>query len=261
MPIVFCGDLHVGSSVAVCPPLVDMGEDGNYAARGVQLWLLERWRDFTREVIALAGGKKIILVLLGDLIDGPRQHGIYQTFGTARVQRDAAVELLRPLANISSAIYGCFGTRCHGGDSGENDGTVVKELGGECRYRWRLDIGGRLWNVAHHARRDSREWTQGNSTLAILRGTALRCDRTGERRPDYIVRGHAHEADVLTHNGMTAALCPSWKLTDEYTRKLDPASLPDIGGLIWQNEKLTPLLYPPAPDPITVVTAPTPNEY
>jgi hypothetical protein len=261
MLIVFCGDLHVGSSVAVCPPQVDMGDDGIYSATELQLWLYDKWQKFTAEIVGRR--EKIVLVLMGDLVDGPRHHNTFQSWGTAQAQVCAAVELLRPLANVAGKVYGVKGTTCHGGASGQDDVAVVKELGGETKYRWRLAIDGTdaLWDVAHHARRDTRETTIGNSAMGIIRQAELRCNRTGEQRPDYIIRGHAHEADVLTHNGITCGLCPAWKLQDEYTRKLDAASLADIGGLLWQNGKLTSLLYPPAPDPITVVKLPTPSEY
>ena len=252
--VVFVGDLHVGSSVALCPPQVDMGDDGIHTATDLQLWILDKWRKFTETV--LQRREKIILVFLGDLVDGARHHGTYQTWGTQQAQNGAAVELLRPLANVAYQIYGTAGTACHSGMSGQDDRAIVKELGGVTEYRWRLDIEGKLFDVAHHARRDTSETTQGNSAMSLIRQCELRCNRTGERRPDYIIRGHAHECDDITHRGITAALCPGWKLQDEYTRKLNPASLADIGGLIWENEKIVPYLYPPNPDPVTVVNVP-----
>ena len=230
-------------------------------ANELQLWLLERWLIFTD--IVLRKSDPYILILLGDLVDGARQHGTFQTWGTQQAQNAAAVDLLRPLANRAYKVMGVRGTNCHGGMSGQDDAAIVKELGGETRYRWRIEIEGTdgLWDIAHHARRDTREHTLGNSAMSIVRQTLLRCARTGERKPDYVIRGHAHECDILSHQGITAALCPGWKLQDEYTRKLDPASLADIGGLIWENGKLTPYLYPPDPDPITRVKAPPQNEY
>jgi hypothetical protein len=255
MLIVFVGDLHVGSTVAVCPPRVDMADDGIYSATELQLWLFQQWLKFVETVKAKR--EKIILVLMGDLIDGARQHGTFQSWGTTQAQINGACELLRPLAGIAKSVYGVRGTTCHSGASGQDDAAVTKELGGECRYRWRIDIGEQLFDIAHHARRDTREHTVGNACMGIIRQTRLRCARTQERVPDYIIRAHAHECDILAHQGITAALCPAWKLQDEYTRKLDAASLADIGGLIWQNGKLSPILYPPDPDPITVVKVPT----
>jgi hypothetical protein len=230
-----------------------MGDEGIYSATRLQLWLYRRWQMFCRTVL---NGEKFVLVLLGDLVDGARQHGTFQTWGTQAAQNAAAVDLLHPLANAAYVIYGVKGTECHGGAAGQDDAFVIKELGGKPDYRWRLEIDGQLFDVAHHARRDSGETTLGNSCMSILRQTRLRCARTGERPPDYVVRAHGHGYDQLDHRGMTAALCPGWKLQDEYTRKLNAASLADVGGLIWDDGKLTPHLYPPAPDKITVVPSP-----
>ena len=254
MTVVFFGDAHTGSTVALCPPRVDMGEDGIYAANGVQVWLLEQYKKFI-DVVKMYPAPRV-LVLLGDLVDGARQHGTFQTWGTAQSQVSGAIEVVQPLANLCEVTYGVTGTQCHGGMSGSDDAVVIREFGGKqaSRYRWRLRIEGKLFDIAHHAGRDKKETTFGNSAMGLLRQTRLRCDRTGEEKPDYIIRGHAHQADIITHNGMTAALCPGWKLQDEYTRKLDLASLPDVGGLIWEKEAgLVPVTYVPAPDPITEV--------
>lgn len=265
--VVFVFDTHIGSTVGLCAKTVEL-EDQSYPASDGQLWLLEHYEDFKKQVKAAAYGKQVILILGGDLKDGARHHGTFQTWGTDIEQVRAAVQLLLPLANLASDIYGLKDTQCHGGMSGADDAAIVKELGGECRYRWRLDIEGLLFDVAHHSRRDAREWALGGSTLSLLRNTVARCEKYHERKPDFVIRGHGHQFDVLeqydkaTDHTMTAVRCPAWQLATENTRRIDPASLADIGGLLWTRESgLRPILYKGKPDPVTVVPIKPPNDY
>ena len=39
-------DLHAGSTVAICPPRVQLDDGGEYHASKAQRWLWERWKDF-----------------------------------------------------------------------------------------------------------------------------------------------------------------------------------------------------------------------
>ena len=39
-------DLHAGSTVALCPPKVQLDDGGKYEASKAQLWLWECWLDF-----------------------------------------------------------------------------------------------------------------------------------------------------------------------------------------------------------------------
>lgn len=241
--------MHAGSTVALSPKQVDMGDDGIYSANAGQRWLLGKWGEFIASVKAQTKGRRLVLVLGGDLVDGARHHGTFQSWGTPQAQVAAAVELLLPLANIASKIYGLRGTPCHAGESGADDAAVIKELGGKAAYRWQLEIDDTLFDVAHHGRRDGRVWTEGNAGLAEIRKARL-----AGRSPHYIIRHHVHKHDLIAHSGITFAACPSWQLQTEHGRRIDPANIDDIGGLIWtKSDGLRPLLYHPKPDPVTKV--------
>jgi hypothetical protein len=44
--LVLTGDLHVNSTVALCPPTVELDDGGTYHHSRTQAWIWNRWIDF-----------------------------------------------------------------------------------------------------------------------------------------------------------------------------------------------------------------------
>ena len=253
--VLFIGDIHAGSKTALAKKF-DLDDGDIYVPSKSQDWLYSCWQDLTKKTKKLAPGYRLILCVGGDTVDN-HHHQSQQVFGTDIDQINLAVSLLLPLATVADRVYGLRGTETHTHQSGQYDVKVVEELGGECEYRHRLDVGGKLLDWAHHISTGRRAHTRGNSLKVLGKDIYITALERGERVPDLVVRHHVHlYDDVSDHRiGVRAVTCPGWQLQTAFTRRLDPAGLPSVGGLLWypRINRLDPILYKVADDPIRKV--------
>lgn len=220
----FLGDEHANSPTSIT--------SRTRVTNKAQQWLLETFDDVTKRAKAEAKGKEFGLNLGGDATD---------TEG--REARNAAIELLQPLANIASSIYGVPGTPYHTGEDGEEDRSVYDALGAKCKQWYRLDVGGKILDWAHHGIAVSKyPWLEYNGMKSKLEQVYWRCLSEGKRPPDLIVRHHAHRSPgILEERKMKVAVCPCWKLPDDFGAKVSDGVPVSIGALAWwpmQNNRL-----------------------
>src|SRR5690606_19020550 len=109
------GDTHAGSTVAVCPPVIDLDDGGQYAASKAQRWLWQCWGDYWDRVDR-ERGDRLIVVLNGDLIDGDH-HNTSQIASRNPNAQAAALDaiLAVPLALKPDKIFVVRGTAAHVG--------------------------------------------------------------------------------------------------------------------------------------------------
>ena len=227
--LLFVGDTHCGGITALAPAARCDTED--------QVWLLAQWQAMVARALAEAKGRPFNLMLGGDLIDGIH-HGGRGSWGTRKQQRDAAIELLLPLANKASAIYGILGTDTHAGDESEDDKEVAQQLGAKtARHVWKLDVGGRRLFWTHHLTTVARDPTiEDNGMLATAR-RHYEWSLRGGVKPDLLIGHHNHfSPDPVTRHGITVAVCPCWQMQNGYGAKIGPERTPAIGVLAWQPQ-------------------------
>lgn len=212
----FVGDMHTDSKTAITAPSKVSGP--------VQSWLSQSWESMVKCAKAEARDKEFVLMLGGDLVD---------TEG--REARKSAEELLQPLTDIASAIYGVPGTGYHVGEDGEEDRSIYDTVKADCKQWRRLEIGGRILDWAHHGMSISKQpWTELNGMRAKGETLYWRCLQEGKRRPDVVIRHHVHRSPQVVHwRGMQLAFCPCWKLPDDFGAKVAEGILPTIGALAW----------------------------
>lgn len=220
----FVGDLHTDGPTAI----TSLAKVTNKA----QEWLGETWQIIVKRAKAEARDKEFGLMLGGDLVD---------TEG--REARLGAIDLLQPLANISSSIYGVPGTPYHVGEDGEEDRSVYDAFGARCKQWYRLEIGGKVLDWAHHGISISKSpWLEFNGLKAKIELTYWQSLRVGKRPPDVIIRHHAHRSPgIVRLRGIQAAVCPCFQLPNEFAAKVADGLLPTIGVLAWwpdQNSRL-----------------------
>ena len=222
----FVGDMHVGSHFGVAPERecrnTEMGS------------LLTRWQQFTARALAEMQGKATVLFLGGDLVDGIH-HNSRTIWGTYKDQRDAAIELLRPLANRANAVYALTGTEVHAGAEGEDDKQVAQELGAKTALHvWRIHLGGRNLFWSHHGTSVPRDITNEDGGLWTDGKRHYELSLRGRVKPDLVVHHHNHfSPDPITRHGITVAVCPCWQGANMYGAKIGPERTPDIGALAW----------------------------
>ena len=226
----FIGDLHCGSDSAPAPV--------SHITNRNQTWLLEKLKDVKKRVTAIAKTKPIAVMLGGDLIEG-HHHSALQVWGNFKGQRDAAVELLMPFANIATWLLALPGTDAHAGDDGEHDRTVAEELGADIHDAQRMvELGGRLIDWAHHGISvGGHEWTEENGLISVVRDVYSYARNEGLRVPDLIISHHAHYSPhPVVIRGITAAICPCWQLQTPHGAKIKPRRRPTIGAALYDTE-------------------------
>ena len=224
--LLFLGDTHVGSITGLAPAARCENEG--------QRRLLEYWQTFIGRAQAASKGKAFCLMLGGDLVDGIH-HASRETWGTFKDQRDAAIELLQPLARQASAIYGLLGTTAHAGEKGDDDRQVCQELGAKTAlHTWRLTVGGRRLFWAHHGATVSRDVSNEDGGLLADARRHYELALRGVEKPDLIVHHHQHfSPDPVTRHGITAVVAPCWQFPTSYGVRIGPERTPSIGALAW----------------------------
>src|SRR3954466_7091952 len=95
--IVVTSDQHCGSSVALCPPKIELDDGGEYVASRAQQWLWQNWLDFWQRVERVRDREKAKLyqVWNGDLTEGSH-HGSTQILsGNSSVQSQVVAAAMK----------------------------------------------------------------------------------------------------------------------------------------------------------------------
>lgn len=246
--IVIISDAHIGSTVALCPPVFTLDDGGEYHASRGQRWIWDNWLDFLSRVEQL---KQPLLIFNGDMIEADAKRRSYQviTRNPSTLQRLAA-DILDPLVKMASGLYVIRGTAAHGGKSCHAEEELASDFGaihkrGEAysRYHLPLQIGSLRLDIAHHA---TMGYQPARSAIGTAEKIALYYMRTGDKPPDIVIRGHQHRwGDSYDAYPTRVINLPCWTLATEFVEMKQPGSLADIGGLIiriegdkWEIEKI-----------------------
>lgn len=259
--VVPVGDLHIGSSVALCHPDGIVLEDGGrYMPNAAQVWL---WRQYDAILARVRELRKrrvhVVTVFMGEFVDG-RHHETTQLASQApEIQAAAALDVVMPLATMSQELYVMRGTDAHSGHGAASDYAIGRELGAvrdqtgqAAYYKLRLDVGGVLFDIAHHV--------SGGGDDVRLYGNAIKRETAAMLFEDpainIVLRGHVHryadtgEAFGLTRWGMVV---PAWQLKTSFTHRITRREDATVGTHLihiesgaWSRERLM-WTVPPAP--------------
>ena len=249
-------DLHCGSTVALCPPRIELDDGGAYEASKAQRWLWQCWGDYWREVEkATQNADQFIQVYNGDMVDGDH-HGTPQILSRnpeaqAAVLREA---LAVPIALGPSRIFVVRGTEAHNGKGNaaeegvarrwRNDGLPVEgdpETGTASWWHLRMDVQGLLIDVAHHGRTGQREHTRGNAINLYAHDILLSHVKSGDPPPDLCLRAHHHRFNdsgrlcrtPLTKSGAVRVFTNgAWQIKTGWVHSKFADTMADIGGAI-----------------------------
>jgi hypothetical protein len=246
--VVFVSDTHVGSSYAVFPEDYRNPEDGApITLNRLQKRLLRGWERLAREF-----SPADVIVLLGDLIDGPQTR---ERFGTLRLQNvahqvDAFVQLFKGTWRWRR-LYVVRGTSYHAEVQGVHaEELIAKALGAEkidsgkfSDYVLNLRIHDKILNCAHHV---------GFSRVPHYRATPLLRELVlsslgsffGEA--DIVARGHVHYWVKVELGEKIGFTCPSWQLPTPYQLRRGTFGLSGEVGIVVAEveEGKRPLIEP-----------------
>lgn len=249
------GDLHVGSSVALChEDGVALEDGGHYMPNAAQLWLWDKWTQIVKRAEAeRKRGAHIVGIFMGEFVDGRHHETTQLASQSPEIQAAAAVEVFGSFANACHELYVMRGTDAHSGHGAASDFALGRQFGARVDpatgqhafYHLRLDVAGVNFDVAHHV-------TLGGDDVRLY-GNAIKRETAAMAmewpQVDIVLRGHVHryqdtgEAFGLRRWGFTV---PAWQLKTAFTHRISRREAFTVGtNLIriqsgeWSRERLT----------------------
>lgn len=237
-------DHHAGSTVALCPPVVELDDGGAYHASLAQRWIWQCWHDYWGEVRRLRDQRKATLInaFNGDMVEGDH-HGTGQIIsripGTEFAVARAVFEVPQSLAPDHTFVV--RGTETHVGKNASMEEGLAKHLNAEpdpdngtaSWWHLRMEQEGVLLDMAHHGRMGTRPWTEVNVVANLAAEIFYEHARRGRRHPDIAIRSHLHRhKDTHDAHPVRVIQTPAWQLKTGHVHKKHPESIADIGGII-----------------------------
>ena len=269
--LVAFSDLHVGSTIGLCPRRVNLDDGGYYEHSPGQSWMWHNWQTFTDTAKKRAAElkAKLIVVSNGDLTEG-LHHGTTQVIGGGNktTQMKMTYECLRPLVESCDKVFVVRGTPAHVGPSasleeaiGDDITNAVRQSEGVASW-WHLplDVNGTLFDFAHHGKLGRLPWTKANGAHNVAAQVIIQHADRGQRIPNIIIRSHLHQyTDTYKNYDSTRLMAtPGWQLATAFVHRIAPGSVADTGGFIYTcypggEVDVDIMRWRPDPDPVVTL--------
>lgn len=265
------GDLHAGSTVAVCPPEgIELDDGGVMMPNKVQRHLYACWEECWsrrfRSVYERWKPARFTLILNGDLVEGIHHHSsqgaplVGQHFRAAHALLESG-----PLRYKPDYVHLVRGTEAHVGRAAELEEGLARTLRAEgvemvedpdtaqvSSYWRRIEIDGVRLDVRHHGRMGQRAHTRGPYDRWYAQDIELEHYLDGEDPPHLAIRSHLHRyADSGKSHRWTTRLVqlPCWQAMTSYAHRITAESLSDVGIVVFVIEdgrlhEPEPILFP-----------------
>lgn len=242
-------DLHTGSSTALFPRTGYENSEGNLVSpNDRQKEIYPVFIRFAGEVAQARKGKRLIVVNLGDSVDGFHHGSMQESLFMEKDQCGAHVSLMMEFMKRvgfgkSDELYYVRGTEVHVGDT-END--MAKELGAVpsapkkyVHEILELNINGLVNVFAHHGKARGSGQNEGNGLRNFLRDIRDDREKDGMTRMDVLWSGHTHGHTWATHikrmrggefHELHGIICPSWQAKTRFALGKVPMAVNSVGG-------------------------------
>ena len=238
-------DEHSGSHVAPLPRKQWQFRGKNVTPNKLQTLLYDQYAEFGKKVGKLRKGKRLIVIKLGDQIDGLH----HDTKEIITQYLDEQKEINRELTNQALSLMGfgrddkmywVAGTPAHAGEAEEE---LARDFDcvpySEERTVWpmlKLEINGTYCMFFHHGANMGRGPNKGNGLRNRLRNIYYEYLDRGERVPRLVITADKHEKgyELLTRNGeilMHGIISPAWQVKTDFVYRIFSEALPNVGGL------------------------------
>lgn len=251
------GDTHSGGLTALCPPKIGLDDGGYYGASLAQEQLWAWWLDFWKTVQNFAEGRRIVVIHMGDIIDGRvgKQFGP-QALSNLTDQENCAIEVMSVPRKLADKLFIIRGTPAHVGENGDAEIHIARELGADAvPYFLSLNVAGiGLIEACHHTRSGQNLWL--SSIGAVVARTYVKAVELGKPAPRYIFRAHTHRIDDTGHrfNACRGVTTPAWQLKTSFAHKVASEGISHIGGVYFDENSFHLQRYSPEiGEPETIV--------
>lgn len=237
--ILVVSDLHVGSTHALMPPVVEFDATPTRDAREVRAspLQLDEYAAWC-EMVKYAGRVDACFVL-GDCVDGVDRKG--EGFAAWTTDRRAQVETAADLLSMvkfkgkfkskARPFFGVDGSRYHVDSNTSGDLQVMDRLGGTFGTDLAVVVDGVRVHLAHAIGHTSSPVSKATAPAKEVAFAEL--NRPIYGKFDLLLRGHRHDVYEWFNGRTRIAGCPSWKSRDHFAASHGlgmPAEF--IGGLL-----------------------------
>jgi len=255
--ITIVSDLHVGSSIGLCPAEgLAMDEGGEYKPSAKQKSVAEAWINFFK--LANKIGKRAarrILVVNGDLVDGFHHNTVALATNNIQAQEAGAAAILQRVKQDFDQIYVVRGTEAHTQPGAQSDERIAESIdavttdeGKRSWWQLWLDVDGMIFNIAHHVGTTSSAAYESSAPMRELVASLVEAAQWGQQLPDVVVRSHRHRyirvATPSLRGEIQIVVTPGWQLRTPYIERIDRFRMPHIGGVNFVVENNQCQIYP-----------------
>lgn len=254
-------DMHTGSTMALFPYYDgrDMGfpphekmlgngewrfKHRDYRPTARQYRMFEHFRRCAEVISEERKGRQLVLVEVGDSIDGDHHHT--PQLATANLDEQKAVHVWLMQYFMSKVgfnkeagdlLYIGAGTESH---TGENEDTISVMLGanklpdgGDVFDFLPMSIKGKMFWFLHQGASAGSGINRGNSAVNWMRTKYIECLEDGRVIPDVIVSGHYHKPTRATwtqnYHTMEYIIAPPFQLKTRFGYRVAAAELDKVG--------------------------------
>jgi hypothetical protein len=226
------------------PPTFMMDDGNEIKASTYQAAVWVDWLDYWGIVAQRAAGRRVWIIVDGDLCDAE----LFNGGGAQTLSRQVADAVkcaqivMRPALSIAERWFFVRGTEAHAGKANVFEELAAMQMNatpdpenGNRSWKWLpLECEGVTFDIAHHpATFGTRWWTKRAAVARESNIIASAYIERGERVPDMAVRGHYHFAgDSGAVEKPRVLFVPSWSLSTAYVFKRNASELRDMGGWI-----------------------------
>lgn len=239
-------DVHSGSHMAPLPPKQWEFRGKNVTPNKLQRMLYEQYMEYARAVGRARKGKRLVVVMLGDLIDGV--HHETKELITQYLDEQAEINI-----ELTSRALDAMGFNEKKGDilkfvagtpahAGEEEEAIAKDFGVKKRNGRRvqpvlnININGVDCLFFHHGPSKGRGANKGNALRNRLKSLYYDYLDAGKKPPHLIVTAdkHEHYYEAVTRGSfmMHGVISPAWQVKTDFVYKVAPESLSNVGGVI-----------------------------
>ncbi len=230
--LVYCSDLHVNSTVGLCPPNVIQDDGQSHILSPLQVKLWKGWEMAWQWVKYEAGTDEIVTIFGGDLGEADSKNRSTQVITRNKSTMLTMIsDALEPAYKISRRAFFIRGTEAHVGKSA----WVEEETAKDCliavpaskkiysHWQLRLNIDGYRIFASHHP----PSMTNPVNAAKKIRDMYY---TFGEQPPDLALFGHIH---TVYDSGLTIKprimTAPCWTYGGAYIKRLGIYDAPQIG--------------------------------
>lgn len=219
---VHTGDEHVGSTVGLCPPRVELDSGGYYHASPVQLFYWDCWQRFWDDTALLKHkyGAYVVGISGGDEGEGDH-HGTTQIWFEEDTDQERAIDRVMEVANgVVDHWEFVRGTLAHNGTPEQRARRFKAKgwnVGGDSEiishWVYTGEWAGVKFEEAHAP--GTKSWvgnTQGPACARHAQYTRSEYHESGIEPPDIVIRHHVHYWEGPgCHKGTCCFFVPAWQ--------------------------------------------------